>query len=62
MAWVLLAAFSQIYSAHWKQKADQRNLSYYPEGNVCKAGEGRGMSAKVINTIKKKPSIVYVQE
>jgi hypothetical protein len=41
VAWLLLAAFSQIYNENWEQKAEQKNLKTYSlirKGSPLKLG------------------------
>lgn len=61
LKWVLLAAFSQIYSENQEQKGglcDLKNLQLVQKGSTCKVGVVDSMVSENIS-IKKKLSALH---
>lgn len=62
MVWVLLTAFSQIYSENWEQKGEQKdleNLYLGEKGVLCEGVAKMGAVANEISTYKKQPSALH---
>lgn len=60
VAWVLLAAFRQIYNQNQELKSgtnSMKNVQFCQKGNTFKVQAKESMAAEKINAIKKKPSI-----
>lgn len=59
VAWVLLAAFSQIYSGNQEQNAKNKTHTHTKfQFGPGKVGDKSGMVAKEISAISKKPNIL----
>jgi hypothetical protein len=58
VTWLLLAAFRQVYSENWEQKAEQKDLknSQFVQESQCKDGGKECMISEEISTIEKKPT------
>lgn len=72
VAWILLVAFSQIYSENQEQKADIKSLQFHQNGRACKVIAMENMVSEKISIkkypkcahfgsayTKKKPSVLY---
>jgi hypothetical protein len=58
VTWEPLAAFSQIYSDNWEQKAERKIFESFQFGQkrgTCKVGAKEGRVAEEISAIKNDP-------